>query len=218
MPSARRFENCRFIAWQDTLFVNGSRHYFKNCYIEGHVDFIFGTASAVFEDCTIHSKGQGYVTAHYRTEQRREYGLCFSALPFDRRKSGSGVYLGRPWRPYARVVFHRLLAGVAHQSRKAGTTGAILREKRLRGLVSTSRRDQARIRKRGWRGPGTCCCGSRRSFRVAQFFSRTVRGLNGESNQAVGTIAWADAQNKADEWYASAEASADCRQRRSLST
>src|SRR5678815_3087190 len=49
------FKNCRFLGWQDTLFVNGSRHYFKDCYIEGHVDFIFGTASAVFEDCTIHS-------------------------------------------------------------------------------------------------------------------------------------------------------------------
>jgi pectinesterase len=57
------FQNCRFLGWQDTLFVNGSRHLFKDCYIEGQVDFIFGTASAVFEDCTIHSKGPGYVTA-----------------------------------------------------------------------------------------------------------------------------------------------------------
>src|SRR5262249_14728668 len=60
------FQNGRFLGWQDTLFVNGSRHYFRDCYIEGHVDFIFGTASAVFENCTIHSKGAGYVSAHYR--------------------------------------------------------------------------------------------------------------------------------------------------------
>jgi pectinesterase len=53
------FQNCRFLGWQDTLFVNGSLHSFKDCFIEGHVDFIFGTASAVFENCTIHSKGPG---------------------------------------------------------------------------------------------------------------------------------------------------------------
>jgi pectinesterase len=97
------FENCRFLGWQDTLFVNGSRHLFKDCYIEGHVDFIFGTASAVFESCTIHSKGKGYVTAHYRTSNEENTGFVFNRC----RLTGevAGVYLGRPWRPYARVVF-----------------------------------------------------------------------------------------------------------------
>jgi len=72
------FENCRFLGWQDTLFVNGSRHLFKNCYIEGHVDFIFGTASAVFENCHIHSKGAGYVTAHYRLSNEERINRAFS--------------------------------------------------------------------------------------------------------------------------------------------
>ena len=98
------FRNCRFLGWQDTLFVNGGRHLFKDCYIEGHVDFIFGSASAVFENCTIHSKGAGYVISRER----------FFALP------------------------ERLIAG--------------------------------------------------------------------DANQAIGTIAWADAQKKPDEWYGTAEA------------
>src|SRR5215813_6416862 len=99
------FKNCRFLGWQDTLFVNGSRHYFKDCYIEGHVDFIFGTASAVFEDCTIHSKGQGYVTAHYRMSNDEDTGFVFVRCRLTGENTGNGVYLGRPWRPYARVVF-----------------------------------------------------------------------------------------------------------------
>src|SRR4029079_8162892 len=99
------FEDCRFLGWQDTLFVNGSRHLFKDCYIEGHVDFIFGTASAVFENCTIHSKGAGYVTAHYRTSNDESTGFVFVRCRLTGENTGAGVYLGRPWRPYARVVF-----------------------------------------------------------------------------------------------------------------
>ncbi len=99
------FKNCRFLGWQDTLFVNGSRHYFKDCYIEGHVDFIFGTASAVFEDCTIHSKGQGYVAAHYRLSNEEDTGFVFVRCRLTGANTGNGVYLGRPWRPYARTLF-----------------------------------------------------------------------------------------------------------------
>jgi pectinesterase len=99
------FKNCRFLGWQDTLFVNGGRQFFKDCYIEGHVDFIFGTASAVFENCTIHSKGKGYVTAHYRTSDEENTGFVFLRCRLTGQDTDSGVYLGRPWRPYARVVF-----------------------------------------------------------------------------------------------------------------
>jgi pectinesterase len=60
--------------------VNGAQHFFKDCYIEGHVDFIFGTASAVFESCTIHSKGKGYVTAHYRTSDKQNTASFFTTV------------------------------------------------------------------------------------------------------------------------------------------
>ncbi len=98
------FRNCRFLGWQDTLFAHGGRQYYKDCYIEGHVDFIFGNATAVFENCTIRSKGAGYVTAHWRLSDSETNGFVFlhCKLTGDDK---SKVYLGRPWRPYGRVVF-----------------------------------------------------------------------------------------------------------------
>lgn len=99
------FQNCRFLGWQDTLFINGGRQFFKNCYIEGHVDFIFGSAIAFFEDCEIHSKAEGYVTAHFRTSNEEGTGFVFYRCRLTGQNTGRGVYLGRPWRPFARVVF-----------------------------------------------------------------------------------------------------------------
>ena len=59
----------------------------------------------MFENCTIHSKGKGYVTAHYRTSNDENTGFVFFRCRLTGENTGSGVYLGRPWRPYARVVF-----------------------------------------------------------------------------------------------------------------
>jgi pectinesterase len=99
------FENCRFLGFQDTLYTYGaeSRQYYKNCYIEGTVDFIFGSSIAVFENCTLHCKGEGYITAA-STPQWRPYGYVFMNCKITGEKPNSH-YLGRPWRPYARVVF-----------------------------------------------------------------------------------------------------------------
>ena len=199
------FKNCRFLGWQDTLFVNGSHHLFENCYIEGHVDFIFGTASAVFKNCHIHSKGQGYVTAHFRTSNEENTGFVFVHCRLTGQDTGNGVYLGRPWRPYARVVFLECWLG-AH----------------IKPEGWDNWRDPAR-EKTAWFGeyksegpgasPATRVAWSRQltateaaEFARAKFFSQPVRVLTAKANQAVGTIAWADAQNKPKEWYASAEA------------
>src|SRR5476649_352203 len=57
------FRNCRFLGWQDTILLNRGRQYFENCYICGHVDFIFGAAMAWFENCKINCLGSGYITA-----------------------------------------------------------------------------------------------------------------------------------------------------------
>ena len=99
------FENCRFLGFQDTLYTFGidSRQYYKNCYIEGTVDFIFGPSIAVFENCTIHCKGKGYITAA-STHQWRPYGYVFRHC----RITGEAAethFLGRPWRPFSRVAF-----------------------------------------------------------------------------------------------------------------
>jgi len=64
--------NCRFTGSQDTVYAAGrfSRQYFQNCYIEGNTDFIFGEATALFENCTIHCKGDSYITAASTPEGR----------------------------------------------------------------------------------------------------------------------------------------------------
>lgn len=99
------FENCRFLGFQDTLYTFGtdSRQYYRNCYIEGTVDFIFGPSIAVFENCTIHCKGKGYITAA-STPQWRPYGYVFKNCRITG-EAGETHFLGRPWRPFSRVAF-----------------------------------------------------------------------------------------------------------------
>ncbi|MCD7855071.1 MAG: pectinesterase family protein [Clostridiales bacterium] len=113
--------NCRLSARQDTLLcapipsdIKGkpmplNRQYFKDCFIEGNVDFIFGGACALFENCEIFIVGRsgfpsGYVTAAC-TDKEQEYGFVFKKCSI----SGSGAreraFLGRPWRDYAKTVF-----------------------------------------------------------------------------------------------------------------
>ena len=98
------FVNCRFIGNQDTYYTNSlGRIYMKDCYIEGTTDFIFGKSITVFEDCTIHSKKHSYVTAA-STPQGYKYGYVFLNCTFTADSGITKVYLGRPWRDYARVV------------------------------------------------------------------------------------------------------------------
>lgn len=101
------FEKCRFLGFQDTLYPHGdrSRQYYKDCYIEGTVDFIFGWSTAVFENCEIFSKApSGYVTAA-STEKETEFGFVFINCKLTGNSPESSVYLGRPWRDYAQTVF-----------------------------------------------------------------------------------------------------------------
>ncbi|MCS7089528.1 MAG: pectinesterase family protein [Verrucomicrobiota bacterium] len=98
-----RFRRCRFLGWQDTILVNRGRHWFEDCYIEGHVDFIFGGAMAWFERCQIHCLRDGYITAA-STPADQPYGLIFRGC-WITGEPGVRTYLGRPWRPYAMTVF-----------------------------------------------------------------------------------------------------------------
>ena len=99
------FEKCRFVGWQDTLYAASGRQYYRDCFIEGHVDFIFGNAAAVFQNCEIHSRGAGYVTAQSRITADGSTGYVFIGCKITGENTGKGVYLGRPWRPYSRVVY-----------------------------------------------------------------------------------------------------------------
>lgn len=134
-------DSCRLLGHQDTLFtgplppkeiekngfigpkqfaprING-RQYYRNCYICGDIDFIFGSATAYFEDCTIESlrhfpEGysednsdliQGYVTAA-STPEGQDYGYVFSKCRLVSGECPPGtVYLGRPWRDFAKTIF-----------------------------------------------------------------------------------------------------------------
>jgi pectinesterase len=114
------FRRVRLIGAQDTLYaasdkcMNGqgdckiSRQYYADCYIEGHVDFIFGDAKAVFDKCEIRSiphVAGGYLTAQSNTKAGQDSGYVFNHCRLTADKGVANIYLGRPWRDYSTVIY-----------------------------------------------------------------------------------------------------------------
>ena len=101
-----KFINCRILGNQDTIYTGAkfTRLYFKDCYIDGTTDFIFGPSTALFENCMIHSKRNSYVTAA-STPKEAKYGYIFKHCKLTAEPGVDKVYLGRPWRPYACTLF-----------------------------------------------------------------------------------------------------------------
>ncbi|MDR6884365.1 pectinesterase family protein [Bacillus sp. 3255] len=126
------FRDCRFLGHQDTLFTGPLppkprdrstfggpregvpprpvRQYYERCYIRGDVDFIFGSATAVFQDCEIESAGKGWVTAA-STPEEVAYGYVFVRCKLTGEAPAESVGLGRPWRNYAKTAFLRCWLG-----------------------------------------------------------------------------------------------------------
>lgn len=125
------FKNCSFLASQDTLFTGplppkviepggftgpkefaprvNSHQLYENCFIKGDIDFIFGSATAYFDNCEIFSQNinqevNGYVTAP-STPEAQEFGYVFNSCRFTSDCPDESVYLGRPWRNFAKAVF-----------------------------------------------------------------------------------------------------------------
>ena len=100
------FINCRFLGHQDTIYTGNAkcRHYFKDCYIEGTTDFIFGPSTAWFENCDIFCKADSYITAA-STPQDVDYGYIFNNCHITTAENVTKVYLGRPWRDYGYTLF-----------------------------------------------------------------------------------------------------------------
>jgi polygalacturonase len=114
------FRNVRLLGNQDTLYLGtkdcspgagerctATRQYFENCYVEGNVDFIFGDGKAFFENCEIHSTAHngGFVTAQGKHYADQDSGFVFDHCRLTAEAGVAGVWLGRPWRPYATVIF-----------------------------------------------------------------------------------------------------------------
>ncbi|MCL2133535.1 MAG: pectinesterase family protein, partial [Bacteroidales bacterium] len=101
-----QFRNCRLLGNQDTLYTGkaGARQYFADCYIEGTTDFIFGPSTVWFENCTVHSKKNSFITAA-STPEDIAYGYVFNRCTLTAEEGIDKVYLGRPWRAHAAVVF-----------------------------------------------------------------------------------------------------------------
>ena len=101
------FRNVAFLGHQDTLYTPGNgRQFYDGCYIEGTVDFVFGSATAVFKDCELHSlnRHNGYVTAA-STGESQPYGYVFLNCRLTGTAPPATVSLGRPWRPYGSAIF-----------------------------------------------------------------------------------------------------------------
>ncbi|CAL5419497.1 unnamed protein product [Camellia sinensis] len=106
------FWGCGFFGAQDTLHDDRGRHYFKDCYIQGSIDFIFGNARSLYESCQLSSIANpvalgakvinGVVTAHGRASKDENSGFSFVNCSV----GGTGrIWLGRAWRPFSTVVF-----------------------------------------------------------------------------------------------------------------
>lgn len=101
------FRNCRFLGHQDTWYAgNGTFQYLRDCYIEGSVDFMFGGSTAFFDVCDIVSTRAGYLTAA-STPEGQPFGYVFNQCKVNAYPTVAegSVYLGRPWRSNAKVVF-----------------------------------------------------------------------------------------------------------------
>jgi pectin methylesterase-like acyl-CoA thioesterase len=101
------FRKVRFLGYQDTLYANSKRQYFEDCYIEGNVDFIFGDALAWFERCEIHALAHRliYLTAQSKNAPDQKSGYVFHDCRITVEPGAEKIYLGRPWRRYATVIF-----------------------------------------------------------------------------------------------------------------
>ncbi|PWA59367.1 pectinesterase, catalytic [Artemisia annua] len=105
------FYQCSFEGYQDTLYISSNRQFYQQCNIYGTVDFIFGNAAAVLQNCNIYARDPPNktitLTAQARTDPNQNTGISIQNCRVMAASNLNGVktYLGRPWRQYSRTVF-----------------------------------------------------------------------------------------------------------------
>ncbi|KAK9060544.1 hypothetical protein SSX86_021248 [Deinandra increscens subsp. villosa] len=109
------FYRCNMSAYQDTLYVHSNRQFYVDCYISGTVDFIFGNAATVIQNCDIKARRpntsqKNMVTAQGRTDPNQNTGIVIQSSTIGGTDdllsvlSSFPTYLGRPWKTYSRTV------------------------------------------------------------------------------------------------------------------
>ena len=95
----QQFLNCRFVGYQDTLYTHQGSQYFRNCYVQGNTDYVFGGATAVLENCEVRNVEGGSATSAPNTDIGAAYGIVFLGGRFTAASgvSANSVGLGRPW-------------------------------------------------------------------------------------------------------------------------
>ncbi|KAL4331892.1 hypothetical protein GQ457_07G045480 [Hibiscus cannabinus] len=120
------FYRCDMLAYQDTLYVHSLRQFYSGCFIAGTVDFIFGNAAAVFQDCDIHARRpnpnqRNMVTAQGRDDPNQNTGIVIqkcrigATRDLEAVKANFSTYLGRPWKEYSRtVIMQTFISDIIH--------------------------------------------------------------------------------------------------------
>ena len=121
----QQFNNCRFVGYQDTLYTHSGTQYFRNCYVQGNTDYVFGGATAVLQDCEARNVAGGSAVTAPSTAASTAYGIVFLGGHFTAASgvNSSSVALGRPWGADGAAAFlncaldaHILAAGFTSMS------------------------------------------------------------------------------------------------------
>ncbi|KAK6538624.1 hypothetical protein TWF694_010202 [Orbilia ellipsospora] len=147
------FYGCGFYGYQDTLYAKQGKQYYANCFIQGAVDYIYGSASAWFNKCILSSNANGAITANGRESTTDPSWYVFesctiqkaSAVQSGATLSTGGVYLGRPWQVDARVLYQRcvipdLVNAAGWEPMAAGATPFFYEYQNTGAGASTSKR------------------------------------------------------------------------------
>lgn len=150
----QQFLNCRFVAYQDTLYTHSGSQYFRNCYLQGNTDFVFGGATAVLQNCEVKNVQKGSAVAAPNTDKSAKYGIVFLGGNFTAASGVSGVALARPWGADGAAAFLNATLG-SHIA--------------AAGFVDMSGNDpaQARFGEYGSTGPGANAS-SRKSYQLTE--------------------------------------------------